>query len=427
MRVLLSHDRLSGLTGRQFGAYFEHPIKMQRVLQNFLPYFFRILNLVDKMLKSILKRSSKGRSMAEPVLLCLQCRGQGHIVDDCTSPAWANELGWLFSPGRRSLGMESSILDSEDRICSRCEKLDLISFLESKPAWNMQSEFTEAYDEGHTSILNLGRTGYIQFRADCPVCCCLFLIAPNATGPDQEVMIIPDWTACRVSGELPYNSNRPEKQNYATCLLVVIKPRSLTVVPFSSHAHRGDALCLLESDLGPGRTLGGRLIDSASINFDQILQWISTCQKLHNETCVPVHTEELNEIRLIDVETRQVVKYAGKECDFVALSDVWGPIDPDAYKLGDTVKQLPKTLEDAVLFTQKLGKKYIWIDSVCIDQSDPQDKINQIDRMWSIYRGAWVTLIACSGNSAETGLPRMSRKEVFHQVKCRIKGKPWSD
>jgi hypothetical protein len=102
---------------------------------------------------------------------------------------------------------------------------------------------------------------------------------------------------------------------------------------------------------------------------------------------------------------------------------VWGDVTQSNYKLGDTLKALPRTLEDALSFSKKLGKRYIWIDSVCIDQSDEQDKANQIDRMWSIYRGAWITIIALSGSSADSGFSRFSRKEYYPQLTCSIKGK----
>lgn len=360
--------------------------------------------------------------MSQERLLCLKCRGEGHVVDECTTVERLGELDWMFSDERRNFNFECTGLDSEDNICSRCQSLELISLLESRPAWTQQSQFTDAYEKGHASIRTLGRAGSIQFRKDCSVCCCLFAIAPSVLIPEQEVIIIPDWTACRISGELTYNSERPEKRNYATCLLVVVKPSS-SLIPFTARAHRGDALCLLDSDLEADRTLGGRYINPVTIDFGMILEWISSCQSRHNETCVPVHTDELRAIRLIDVETKKIVEYQGPDCDFIALSYVWGPIKPDTYRLHDTVRALPKTLEDALIVTKRLGKKYIWIDSVCIDQSSREDQRNQIDRMWSIYRGAWITLIASSGDSADKGLPRMSRKEVFPQIQCKIKGK----
>lgn len=38
--------------------------------------------------------------------------------------------------------------------------------------------------------------------------------------------------------------------------------------------------------------------------------------------------------------------------------------------------KLPKTLQDAVIITCKLGFRYIWIDCLCIDQDDPDDGLS---------------------------------------------------
>ena len=71
-----------------------------------------------------------------------------------------------------------------------------------------------------------------------------------------------------------------------------------------------------------------------------------------------------------------------------------------------------------------LGKRYLWVDLVCIDQFDLQDKRNQIGKMWSIYRGAHVTLVALSAESANVGLPRLGSNKRFHpQISCRVGGK----
>ena len=43
--------------------------------------------------------------------------------------------------------------------------------------------------------------------------------------------------------------------------------------------------------------------------------------------------------------------------------------------------------------------------------------------MWSIYRGAHITIIVLSGTSADAGLSRLSREEYYPQLTCRIKDK----
>lgn len=361
--------------------------------------------------------------MTERVLLCLKCRGRNHDVDHCTSKIWASELSWMFSPARRSVSLGTVFSDTSEVICPRCESLNLIELLELHPPWNSQSELSGAFEDDHESIRNLGRTGSIQFWTDCRVCCCLFWITPNPSSPDQEVLLLLDWTINRVAGELgAIRMDTPEKRAYGTCLLSVLKPSSISL-PAGIVAHRGDALCIMENDITPERTLGGKLIDPYEINMHMILHWIASCMERHDEACLPVPTKDLEAIRLIDVESRQVVGYPGPDCEYVALSYVWGDVAQDHYKLGDTLNALPRTLEDSISFTRSLGKRYLWVDSLCIDQSDEEDKATQIDRMWSIYRGAYITVIALSGTSADAGLSRLSRTENYPQLTCSIKGK----
>ena len=341
--------------------------------------------------------------MTEHVLLCLKCRGRGHNVEHCTSEVWEPELGWMFSQARRSVDLGNVCTSTDQVNCPRCESLDLIQLLESRPPWNSQSELSEAFEEGNESIRNLGKTGSIQFWADCPVCCSLFAIVHNPSSSEQEVLLLPDWTICRVSGELGIKMDGPEKRDYATCLLSVLKPSSISLsVPVV--AHRGDALCVVEDDIGPQRTLGGRRINSREINVNLVLSWIDSCMKRHDEVCAPVPTKDLEEVRFIEVGTRQVVEYPGPDCEYIALSYVWGDVTQNNYKLGDILNALPRTLEEALPFTKKLGKRYLWVDSLCIDQSDELEKIDQINRMWSIYRGAHITIIVLSGTSADAGL-----------------------
>jgi Heterokaryon incompatibility protein (HET) len=360
--------------------------------------------------------------MADHVLLCLKCRCNGHDVDHCPSEVWQDELAWTFSPARKSTEwIAASVEDSQD-ICARCKSLDLLRVFESYPPWRSQSELSKAFEEAGESILNIGSTGSVQFWADCSVCCCLFGITPNPRSSKQEILLVPDWSVCRVAGELGIKMDMPEKRHYATCLLSVLNPSSISL-PIPVVAHRTDALCIVENDIGLRRTLGARRVDSHQLDVTMINKWIRACMSNHDAACTPMPTKDLEEVRLIDVESRQVVAYPGPKSEYIALSYVWGNVRQESYKLGDSLVQLPQTLEDAISLTRKLGKRYIWIDSVCIDQSDEKDKATQIQRMWSIYRGSYVTIIALSGRSANSGLSRLSRSAHCPQLSCNINGK----
>jgi hypothetical protein len=75
-----------------------------------------------------------------------------------------------------------------------------------------------------------------------------------------------------------------------------------------------------------------------------------------------------------------------------------------------------------------LGYRYIWIDALCIDQRDTEEKADQIAHMGEIYRCADLTIVAACGDSVEAGLsgvdpePRSST-----QISETIAGKVWRE
>ncbi|RMZ82926.1 hypothetical protein DV737_g1837, partial [Chaetothyriales sp. CBS 132003] len=103
----------------------------------------------------------------------------------------------------------------------------------------------------------------------------------------------------------------------------------------------------------------------------------------------------------------------GQEClnngGHLALSYCWGMMPKDApWKLTTTTIQafateiplviLPQTLYDAIIWTRKLGERYIWIDSMCILQDSSEDWQREASRMASIYGSATMTLVAASSS-----------------------------
>ena len=170
--------------------------------------------------------------------------------------------------------------------------------------------------------------------------------------------------------------------------------------------------------------MGGRQINPQDLSTSIIEEWLSSCSQLHGVDCRPEWTEDLREIRLVDVSTRKVVKYPDYCCKYVALSYVWGDVAQQSYQLGSLLGNLPQTIEDAISFVQKLGRQYLWVDWLCIGQKDDADKHHQIERMWGIYRGAYVTVMALSGESADAGLPHLGpNKRIYPQVNCCINGR----
>jgi hypothetical protein len=62
------------------------------------------------------------------------------------------------------------------------------------------------------------------------------------------------------------------------------------------------------------------------------------------------------------------------------------------------------TLRHAVQVTRCLGFRYLWIDALCINQEDEQDKQHEISFMGEIYAGSELNIAATAASSGSDGL-----------------------
>jgi hypothetical protein len=107
---------------------------------------------------------------------------------------------------------------------------------------------------------------------------------------------------------------------------------------------------------------------------------------------------------------------------YVALSHRWGAYTP--LKTTKTLLEihceeilladLPRTFRDAIVVTRKLGVRYLWIDSLCIVQDDPQDWLRESALMGEIFANSYCTLAATSAKDSNGGLflPRTVSQSV---------------
>ncbi|KAK4209124.1 HET-domain-containing protein [Rhypophila decipiens] len=182
------------------------------------------------------------------------------------------------------------------------------------------------------------------------------------------------------------------------------------------------ALLVKEADRKTFR--GGRLAPEL-IDINRVQEWMSLCTTTHplcRDRAILFTSETRSEatIRLIDVEEQRIVTATLGQDEFLALSYVWGNtpalltearlsiLSAPGALCADHVN-IPKTISDAMTFTLCTGKRYLWVDSLCIIQDNDADKNHQLPLMTQIYSSALVVLIVAtekgSDDDANGGIP----------------------
>jgi len=96
----------------------------------------------------------------------------------------------------------------------------------------------------------------------------------------------------------------------------------------------------------------------------------------------------------------------------MTLSHCWGTHQPvttttsnlEERLLSIGLDDLPLTFRHAILLTQRLNIKYIWIDSLCILQDDSEDWLREAPNMGNIYANSYCTISATFAKDATHGL-----------------------
>ena len=121
--------------------------------------------------------------------------------------------------------------------------------------------------------------------------------------------------------------------------------------------------------------------------------------------------------RIIDVGpsdgTKEPFLYCsnGEPSRYIALSHRWGdqkPLTTTKRTLSQRQNkiawsELPKSFQDAVTITRRLGIQYLWIDSLCIIQDDRSDWEKESARMATIFRESYLTISATMAKDSTEG------------------------
>jgi hypothetical protein len=165
----------------------------------------------------------------------------------------------------------------------------------------------------------------------------------------------------------------------------------------------------------------------------QVRWWLDTCRSRHK--CLP-KTPSVLPKRVVDVGSSdssavKLCETGNKIGQYVCLSHCWGTCRPACNTTLATLEEnrraidwnmLPKTFQDAIDFTRRLGLRYIWIDSLCIVQDSPDDWNEQSLLMAHIYGNAYVTLCATASVSDNGGCylqpPHALRSRKINVRRC---------
>jgi hypothetical protein len=120
-------------------------------------------------------------------------------------------------------------------------------------------------------------------------------------------------------------------------------------------------------------------------DIELVKSWFDQCCTIHTHFAGRT-TTSIGSIRLINVEKRQLQtfpNFTASPVQYLTLSYVWAQSRQESaltrgklqnYHKLNSLKQLPRTIEDAMSLVSKLGHIYLWVDSLCILQDGENGK-----------------------------------------------------
>ncbi|KAM5345055.1 hypothetical protein ACJ41O_010917 [Fusarium nematophilum] len=314
-------------------------------------------------------------------------------------------------------------------LCKRCHDFDILrAFAEAEPLDERQrlslsnSEYVEYLEAQDRYRMQLGLLSSFIITPTCPLCRLIYRLIPRPP-PDHDTTVLAlrpyRWHIRQGHWEVISES---AKQDFAiwfglsTPQVHALSGRSF----FASGEHlrtammTGEAIALKPSTRSSKGPYTARLIDEM-IDFERIRKGLEHCQTTHPKECQAMFDQGLLATRMVDVIARKTVD-CPDQCDYLALSYVWGGVHPEPGAL--EAGTLPQTIEDAITITKRLGKRYLWVDALCIDQSpnptaeQAAAKAKQLQLMHLIYYCATITIFAVAGPRSDYGIPGVSRPRV---------------
>ncbi|KAF8847386.1 HET-domain-containing protein [Acephala macrosclerotiorum] len=167
-------------------------------------------------------------------------------------------------------------------------------------------------------------------------------------------------------------------------------------------------------------------------HFRVLREWLQACDGDASHTCHS-RAQGFLPTRVLDVGSQKNSNHLRLHCHnrnirtpgkYIALSHRWG--DPKHHRQFSTTRsnisdfeksisyeRLPKTFQDAITVTRNLGVQFLWIDSLCIVQDDPEDWKIESGRMESVFSAAYCTIAATCANGSSDGFLKVRPTRAF--------------
>src|SRR5579871_1088250 len=145
--------------------------------------------------------------------------------------------------------------------------------------------------------------------------------------------------------------------------------------------------------------------------------WLHRCLTEHITCMISDEPFPTLPSRVLDVDAPHspsklsLVESNGRHGFYVTLSHVWGQQNitrTTTAKLSERkqsilLDSLSQTFQNAITIIRKLDIRYIWIDSLCIVQDDPEDWSIEASKMGSYYSNSLFNIAAVSSHDSKVG------------------------
>ena len=320
--------------------------------------------------------------------LCIFCRSLEAADKPCP---------WLQSPPKtpstsfrvstpwtvQDEALLESLRQQPSALCQRCSDYDIVNILKNGnplDLWQLsdlsKATTREGLDDGRFRargheqyIMEFGKLSSFHLTPSCQLCRMIYRILPRPPpAHDHELLhlspsrwysrrdrweMIPDQDKSKFASLIGFRY--PELMQHTTAPSLFGSDRQTRLAIMTRESIALDSKDMVGAQ---NKSIYNAQYIGSMINFDIIKEAHDRCAHTHAVQCQPIFHPDLLTTRMIDVTIRKVVP-CPPQCGYLALSYVWGGVVPSPDALENN--SLPQTIEDAIIITQKLGKRYLWV------------------------------------------------------------------